>query len=146
MKIKILVGGAAVLLLSGCLSFMNDVDFARAVFKGLVKGEQSIERYIAWEQLEAVGSKAGSTYSKIESDTQKANYRKGFIYNFSMAFQGAEGKLNSFSNWRVYAREPGKITIAVDMKTDTFQKTLLLYLSPDTHNRKLLGMDWLVQK
>lgn len=147
MKIKTIAGlCCALLLLSGCISFMNEVDFARAVFKGLAKGEQGIERYIAWEQLTAVGSNTGSVYSKIEGEKQKANFRKGFVYNFSQAFQGAEGTLKSYSNWRVFAREPAKITVAVDVKTEKFQKTLLLYLSADSRKRRLLGMDWLVQK
>jgi hypothetical protein len=139
MKLRyILVLFLTVGLAAGCVFYPQEVEFARRVFTGLVRGRRVVAKYIDWHSLKATGVDVGATYNSLASEKERRDYRKAFIQNFSFSFRTSGGRLNWFKNWRIHSRDSRKITVAADAGT----MTLLLYISADPRQRKLLGIEW----
>lgn len=117
----------------------NDVDFCRDIFKGLIEGRESVQKFIDWGNLKAIGIDVGATYSKLPNAKEKADYRKSFIKSLSQGFNNAGGRFKAFSNWRVYKQDGADTLIAADYKDKA--KTILFTLS-GYEKRKLTAIQW----
>ncbi len=117
----------------------QDINFSRQIFSGLVRGSSGIDRYIDWENLEALNTSVGVRYTRLLNEKERANFKKAFIKNFSFGFNRVGGRLREFRNWRIYGQDSGKIIIACDYLR--YNKTLLFALSK-FGTKKLIGLQW----
>jgi len=117
----------------------NDVELCRDIFNGLLSGRQSVQKFIDWDNFNALGLDMGSLYKKLPNKFEQSEYRKEFIKNLSTTFKRAGGRAQAFTNWRVFKTEGSKTIIAVDytVKLKTMLFTLLGY-----PKKKLIDMQW----
>ena len=117
----------------------RDVDFCRAVFRGLVAGRPSVAQRIDWEHLQAVGADVGKEYRLFRLEKDRVNYRANFITAFSRAFKLTGGTFGGFVKWQVVDRQPETVTIAAEYP---LRSKTLLFVIPARGERKLLAVRW----
>jgi len=118
-----------------------DVSFARGVFSGLIKGDESVKEAVDWLSFKAVGSDLGAVYAKLPSDKEKEFYKKAFILNFALGFKNGGGKFSSFTNWRIIQRDKQGVIVAADMGASR-ERTVLFAISKKYRNKKLVAIGW----
>lgn len=142
MKRKILVfviGVIGLLFIAGCTGRETDTQLSRRILNGLCSGNQRVQGLIDWEKLKAVGVDVGESYSKIIAEKERQDYRKAFFYNCAFSFRAAQGKISTFSNWRVSNRTDNTTIVATDTPAG---KVLLLTLANISGKRKLIAIEW----
>jgi len=117
----------------------QDLAFGRRALSGLAKGEVVIGNAIDWPHFKAAGVDIGAGYTKLPNDIEKAYYRKAFILNFALSFQGAGGRLSNFSNWHVQNRDSQKAVVAADSLGN---KTILFTIVRINGKRKVVDIRW----
>ena len=117
----------------------NDLELCRDIFWGFVEGRQSLQNYIDWEHLRALGLDVGATYRKLPNPKEKEDYRREFYKNFSVSFKRNAGRFEAFTNWRIYEKAALGTIIAADYKLKS--KTALFTLS-GFENKKLTNIKW----
>ena len=126
--------------IGGCVGVKNDIDFARYCLQGLAKGKSSAAGLVDWTSFVAMGINIGGTVNKLAATRQKEEYVKKFIKSFAFSFRQTEGKLNKFTNWRIFAANMGKTTVAANYLNG---KVLLLTIATyPGGKRKLIRMGW----
>lgn len=138
-KILAVIGiiALAVFLISSFGIRKDDITFCRWVFKSLTSGKLSVEKYIDWEKLKAMGVDVGATYTKLPNAREKKDYRKSFIRNLSKGFIKSGGKAEAFTNWRVSQKEGLKAIILADYKNGTIAFTIYGY-----EKRQIIAIAW----
>lgn len=116
----------------------DDVTHCRGIFKGLVAGSQSVQKYIDWKKLKALDISVGSTYNGLSNDKQRMFYRKEFVRGFSVGFKSTGSRFKDFTNWRLFERGGLNAVIAADFKS----RILLLTISTGSKTRKLTAIAW----
>lgn len=133
----------AVVLIGALAFFLNlrtqEIDFCRNVFQGLVKGRQQVAKFVDWENLKALGVDVAATYKGLRNDKEKAVYKKAFIISFSAGFKRVEGKLKTFTRWRIYKKDEAKTIVATD---DVVHHKTLLFTLPAYGQKKLINIQW----
>lgn len=117
----------------------QEVNFAKKVFSGLIKGRFYVGQYIDWDNLQMLDVNAGETYRGLANNEEKINYRKTFISNFSRGFRENGGKYRAFTNWRIYAINNDTVTIAAYYPLH--RKTILFTFSK-SGGKKLTSIQW----
>jgi len=118
-----------------------DVSFARGVFSGLIKGDESVKEAIDWPSFKAVGNDLGAIYSKLPSDKERGLYKQAFILNFALGFKSSGGKFSSFTNWRIIQRNKQGVIVVADIGASG-ERTVLFAISKKYRNRKLVAIEW----
>lgn len=123
--------------------FMNiknrEINFCKSVFSGLMQGRESIQKFIDWKNLKAMGVDAGRTYVDLADDRERENYRKAFIKNTASGFKQTKGRLNLFTNWRIYDRDIDTVVIAADSKIN---KRVLLFIISKYPKARMAEIEW----
>ena len=117
----------------------QEINFCRKVFTELAKGAPRAEKFIAWENLKAVGADIGAAYRNLPDEKERAHYREAFIKNFALGFRQNRGKVSAFKHWRLYSREGEKVVVAADYLG--YNKTILFGLSKRGKS-KLISLQW----
>jgi hypothetical protein len=117
----------------------DDVSFCRDIFRGFVTGSQSLQGYVDWQHLKALGLDVGATYSKLPNQQEKDDYRREFYKNFSASFKRNNGAFSAFTNWRIYSQNSSGTIIAVNYNLKS--KTALFTLS-GSGNKQLTDIKW----
>ncbi len=117
----------------------NDVELCRDIFRGFVEGTGSMQNYIDWAHLKALGLDVGATYSKLPNAQEKGDYRREFYKNFSVSFKRNAGRFEAFTNWRIYEQNGATTIIAADYKEKS--KTVLFTLS-GFEKKKITNIKW----
>lgn len=91
-----------------------DASFARSTFESLAKGDTAVQDRIDWPTLTSLGENVGLRYSEIPTETEKAQFRSGFITQFAASFRDNGGSIESFTNWRVTFSDPTRSEVAAD--------------------------------
>jgi len=118
-----------------------DISFARSVFAGLIKGDESVKDAIDWPSFKAVGVDLGAVYAKIPADREKAYFKKAFILNFALGFESSGGKFESFTHWRISQRDKQGVIVAADIGA-LGETKILFTISKKYRNRKLVAIQW----
>lgn len=92
----------------------GDLTFAKNAFESLARGESSATEKIDWPTLQSLGQNVGATYVQIPSETEKVNFQRAFVAQFSAAFREAGGSPDKFENWRVSYHDDLKTEVAAD--------------------------------
>ncbi|MBU1905756.1 MAG: hypothetical protein KJ923_02005 [Candidatus Omnitrophica bacterium] len=116
----------------------NDLDFCRYVFKGLIQGDQAMQKYIDWENFKGLDIDVGKTYLEYP-ELERAKYRKTFINSFAFGFKEVGGRYAGFSSWRIHKQTASGVVVAADY----LGKTLLFAISlPADGKRKISAIQW----
>lgn len=127
---------AVVAVMASLLSLPGrPVRFCQRVFAGLVDGNVSVRRAIAWEQLNALDMDVGATYGQLSDPAEQAAYQRAFIQNFAEGFRQSGATRQALTNWR---RGPaGRVTAEYPDK----RATVVFYLVGGLRMR-LAGIQW----
>jgi len=117
----------------------GDVNLCRAIFSDLVNGRYGVQKYIDWENLNALQVDVGREYQQSTGEKQRVGYKKAFIQSFSRGFQGVGGKFRAFVNWRIYNKVDNQTIVAADYQGHN--KTLLFTLS-SSGKKRLTSLQW----
>lgn len=118
-----------------------DISFARGVFSGLIKGDESVKEAIEWPSFKAMGNDLGAVYVKLPSDKEKEFYKQAFILNFALGFKSSGGKFSSFTHWRIIQRDKQGAIVAADIGASG-ERTALFAVSKKHRNKKLVAIEW----
>ncbi len=117
----------------------DDVGLCRYILDGMANNRSTAEKYIDWGIFKAGDTDVGKTYSGYITEKEKQAYRKIFLASFSGSFKMTGAKMSDFSNWRLYAQDSQKTTMAVTGKGGTVYLTLS---SPKYGAKKLINLQW----
>lgn len=117
----------------------DDVGLSRYILTGMVNNSSWVEKYIDWTVFKAGDTDVGKTYSGYITPKEKEMYKKVFLASFSGSFKMTGAKMSDFSNWRLYAQETQKTTVAVTGKGGT---VYLILSSPKYGPKKLINLQW----
>ena len=92
----------------------GDTAFAKSTFISLARGDSDVQAKIDWPTLMALGENIGAKYVAIESETEKQNFRNGFVTQFSSSFRDNGGSVDNFTNWRVTFHDSLRTEVAAD--------------------------------
>jgi len=120
------------LVIIACIVFFlhlknQEINLCQSILGSLSQGKTTVEKFIDWENLNALGVNVGATYTGLANEKEKADYKKAFIQNFAFGFQKSGGKSVLFRHWRIYQRDSGKVIVACDYSG--YNKTLLFIIS-----------------
>ncbi|MFC1805257.1 hypothetical protein ACFLZ3_05490 [Candidatus Omnitrophota bacterium] len=131
------------LVIAGVLFFTGrerkDVDFCRLMFSRLISGRQSVEKFIDWENLKAVGSDVGEEYRKLPNAEERNKYKKAFIEFFRRGFKEGGGEFKAFTDWRAYKEGNKTVVVAADYRR---HKKILLLTVFKGRPRKITALEW----
>lgn len=120
-KVKILMLAAAGMLLAGCAP-MDDVTFARTAMERLIEGHYTARPMFDWARLRFAGFDIGKEYSQFKQETEKANYERTVITNFSSSYKKQGATKKAFYNWRLFkdyeTKEPGITVVTANCNND----------------------------
>ena len=104
------------LLIIGCEKprLGSDTSFARSTFVSLAKGDTAVQSKIDWETLTALGENVGVKYNLIPTETEKQQFRLGFITEFASSFRQSGGSVDNFTNWKVTFRDSTRTEVTAD--------------------------------
>ena len=102
----------------------GDMTFAKSTFESLARGESGVADKIDWMTLQSLGQNVGVAYVQIASETDKINFQKAFVSQFSAAFREAGGSPDQFENWRVSYHDDLKTEVAADSAGGTVTITV----------------------
>lgn len=134
----------AIAIIAGLIFFLSqifksDVSLVKEIFAGLVEARQPVRKLIDWEHLNALEVNVGEVYLKVRSQKEKLDFQKVFINNFSEGFKRMGGRLDAFTNWRLYDKDNEKVVVAADYPH--YNKTILFTISKYGLSR-LIGIQW----
>jgi len=89
-----------------------DAEFAKKAFAAMSNNDSSAEDYIDWENFTAVGQDVGPMYQSMTSETDRAEFRKGFLIGFSQSFTGTGADASKLSNWTVVSESPSGTVVS----------------------------------
>jgi len=115
-----------------------DPEFAKTAFQSLARGDSSAEEVIDWETFQSMGQNVGMIYIAMPNDTEKANFRKSFIAQFSSSFQSTGASADGLKNWRVQSKDSARTIIAADTPNNT---TLLITVSKRDGKQKISALN-----
>ncbi|WP_193210756.1 hypothetical protein [Luteolibacter marinus] len=120
------LAAAMPLLLSYCdqAESRGDVSFAKSTFESLARGEEGVRDRIDWTTLNSLGQNVGLAYVQVPSETEKVNFEKAFVSQFSASFREAGGSPDQFGNWRVSHHDDLKTEVAADSAGGTVTITV----------------------
>lgn len=142
-RVKILWATGALII--GFFIFRNffvpgdDIGLGRYVLAGLANNSSGVDKYIDWGIFKAGDTDVGKTYSGYITRKEKEVYKKVFLASFSASFKMTGAKMSDFSNWRLYAQDSQKTTVAVTGKGGVVYLTLS---SPKYGPKKLISLQW----
>lgn len=116
-----------------------DINLCRYALRSLVNGNPQVERFIEWKEFKILGEDIGTIYKKLPNEQEQLKFKRDFIKNFSLGFKRSGGKLNSFTNWRIYRQNGKEVIIAVDNMA--YKKTVLFTVSKYGRHR-LTSIQW----
>lgn len=119
-------------------SGMNNVDFAKTVFSGLVNGDQSVQSLIDWEVFRAGPSNVATSYNAQTSDSGKATFRTSFIFSFGQGFRATGSTAAGMSNWGQTSEDANW---AVVQATNPGRGNLIMTISKRGGVRRLAAID-----
>jgi hypothetical protein len=90
----------------------DNIDFARSTFGGLIGGNVLIEKNIDWEKLQCLDLDVGSYYGQLPNQSEKTDYRRTFIKNFSSGFKKSGMNIRVFTDWKVYAINNERVIVS----------------------------------
>ena len=116
-----IVAAAVPLLLGSCRKSAEiaDLNFAKSTFESLARGDTDAASKIDWETFTSMGVNVGAQYVKIPSETEKQDFRKAFVTQFSSSFRDSGGSVDSFVNWRVIYHDENRTDVAADSPKGT---------------------------
>ncbi len=108
--------GLVALLLANCKDSekRGDVGFAKSTFESLVRGDSGAEAAIDWETFNSLGTNVGARYIALETDEDRAKFRRDFVTQFSASFRDSGGSFDGFTNWRTTAGDGVHTQVAAD--------------------------------
>jgi hypothetical protein len=92
---------------------LNDVEFAKEVFRLMGEGDETVTEMVDWEHLKMLGIDVGAMYPK-SGDEARDRFVKGFLKGYSNSFKGKGGTAESVSNWREQSRDATNTVVAAD--------------------------------
>ena len=111
-------------VLPGCSGPTSpDAEFAKKAFAAMSNNDSSAEDYIDWENFTAVGQDVGPMYQAMASETDRADFRKGFLSGFSQSFKGQGADASDLSNWTVVSESSSGTVVSA--KTPSGKKILI---------------------
>lgn len=134
----LILGAIAVVAVAMRLT-QGETDWCRSVFMQLARGDQRVSRLIDWPHFQAVGVDVGATHNRMQGAKAKRQYEQMFIEGFAKGFAQAHGGPKDFQDWRVQAREPDAVVVAVDHRQSG--RSLLLRVGT-SGGRKLEAIQW----
>jgi hypothetical protein len=120
----------------------NDLDFGRMVFKGLIAGDASIDEHIDWSSVKMMGQDVAAQHATYAEPAAREVFRKALIKNIATSFAQTGGKISDFTDWRVHETRGAVVILAADY--DKKDGVLLVTLTHEDGERKLIGLEWLV--
>lgn len=113
-------------LLPSCekMESKGDVTFAKSAFESLVRGDTSVADKIDWETLNSLGLPVGQQYVAFANESDRTNFRKGFITQFSASFRESGGSVDSFTGWRVVSHDGTHTEVAADSSSGILKLTV----------------------
>lgn len=121
LKIKMLMLAAAAIFLSGCAP-MDDVTFARTAMERLIEGHYTARPMFDWSRLKFAGFDIGKEYAQFKQETEKANYERTVITNFSSSYKRQGATKKAFFNWKLFkdyeAKEPGLTVVTANCNNE----------------------------
>jgi len=117
----------------------DDVGLCRYILDGMANNRSTAEKYIDWGIFKAGDTDVGRTYSGYITQKEKEMYKNIFLASFSGSFKMTGAKMSDFSNWRLYAQDSQKTTVAVTGKGGTVYLTLS---HPKYGPKKLISLQW----
>lgn len=102
----------------------GDLTFAKSTFESLARGDSAALERIDWSTLQSLGQNVGAAYVQIPSETEKVNFQKAFVAQFSASFREAGGSPDQFENWRVSYHDDLKTEVAADSAGGTVTITV----------------------
>ncbi len=102
----------------------GDLTFAKGTFESLARGDSAAMEKIDWSMLQSLGQNVGASYVQIPSETEKVNFQKAFVAQFSASFREAGGSPDQFENWRVSYHDDLKTEVAADSAGGTVTITV----------------------
>ena len=99
---------------AGKVASKVDLTFAKSTFESLARGDSATIEKIDWAILQSLGQNVGVSYVQIPSETEKVNFQKAFVTQFSASFREAGGTPDQFENWRVSYHDDLKTEVAAD--------------------------------
>jgi hypothetical protein len=102
----------------------GDLTFAKGAFESLARGDSAAMEKIDWSMLQSLGQNVGASYVQIPSETEKVNFQKAFVAQFSASFREAGGSPDQFENWRVSYHDDLKTEVAADSAGGTVTITV----------------------
>lgn len=121
-------------LLAGLLSFTlfacrdieakGDVSFAKSTFESLTRGDSDVIEKIDWETLISLGIPVGQQYLALKDDSEREEFRKGFVTQFSTNFRESGGSVENFTNWRVTLHDENNTRVAADSPDGVLKLTV----------------------
>lgn len=108
----------------GKVASQGDLSFAKDTFESLARGDSAAMEKIDWSMLQSLGQNVGASYVQIPSETEKVNFQKAFVAQFSASFREAGGSPDQFENWRVSYHDDLKTEVAADSAGGTVTITV----------------------
>jgi hypothetical protein len=97
---------------------LNDVEFAKDVFRRMAEGDPNVESMLDWENLIMPGGDVAAEYNEIPDEEDRAEFRREFIKGFSSQFKAAGGSTETAANWREESKDDeGRTLVATDSPT-----------------------------
>lgn len=109
---------------AGKVASKGDLTFAKSTFESLARGDSATIEKIDWATLQSLGQNVGASYVQIPSETEKINFQKAFVTQFSASFREAGGSPDQFENWRVSHHDDLKTEVAADSAGGTVTITV----------------------
>jgi hypothetical protein len=111
------------LLLTGCAKTsthvartgppLNDVEFAKEVFRLMAEGDETVMDMVDWEHLKMLGIDVGAMYPK-SGDEARDRFARGFLKGYSNSFKSKGGSADNVSNWREQSRDASNTIVTAD--------------------------------
>jgi hypothetical protein len=115
-KLPVALLGLLVLILANCTEREGkaDVGFAKSAFEALVRGDSGAEGSIDWETFHSLNNNVGALYIALETEEERAKFRRDFVTQFSSSFRESGGSFEAFTNWRATAGDGIHTEVAAD--------------------------------
>lgn len=92
----------------------SDTAFAKRAFEALTDGDSAAADMIDWDRFKAVGQDVGVVYRGMTDETEKSQFRTGFLVGFSKSFKGQGADASQLSNWRVLNENTSETVVSAE--------------------------------
>lgn len=102
------------------------LDTAKKALGQLSKGNQKVERYIAWEVFRFLGEDIGSQYQQATSNMERNGFKRMTIARLAVQCRGEGWAPDKFTNWQMNYTNKGFASIYVDAPKGKLMITMMI--------------------